>query len=108
VTGAASGLGLAMSEVLAEAGARTVLIDIDEAGLAAARARIGGCRPRSCGRMPGRAPPCAPPFDVIERHGRLDVAIANAGITAGPGYTTDAGQMGPSTTRNGTACSTSI
>ena len=42
VTGAASGLGLAMSEVLAEAGARVVLIDIDDAGLEAARARIGG------------------------------------------------------------------
>ena len=40
VTGAASGLGLAMAEALASAGATVVLLDIDAAGLAAACAAI--------------------------------------------------------------------
>lgn len=93
VTGAASGLGLAMSEVLAEAGARTVMIDIDEEALAAAQARIGDSAEIMQADAGSRAS-LREAFDAIQaRHGRLDVAIANAGITAGPGYTTDIGQM---------------
>lgn len=94
VTGAASGLGLAMSEVLAEAGARVVLIDIDEAGLEAAGARIGGSAEIVRADAGSRASLRTAFSNVVERHGRLDVCIANAGITAGPGYTTDAGQIG--------------
>jgi NAD(P)-dependent dehydrogenase (short-subunit alcohol dehydrogenase family) len=37
VTGAASGLGLATAEVLARAGARVVLLDVDARGLQAAK-----------------------------------------------------------------------
>ena len=37
VTGAASGLGLATAEVLARAGAKVVLLDIDAQGLEAAK-----------------------------------------------------------------------
>ena len=40
VTGAASGLGLAMAEVLAGAGATVVLLDVDAQGLEAARDSI--------------------------------------------------------------------
>lgn len=94
VTGAASGLGLAMSEVLAEAGARVVLIDIDEAGLEAAGARIGGSAEIVRADAGSRASLRTAFSNVVERHGRLDVCIANAGITAGPGYTIDAGQIG--------------
>jgi len=94
VTGAASGLGLAMSEVLAEAGARVVLIDIDDAGLEAAGARIGGSAEIVRADVGSRASLRTAFSNVVERHGRLDVCIANAGITAGPGYTTDAGQIG--------------
>ena len=45
VTGAASGLGLAMAEVMAENGARVVLLDIDAAGLerSTSRLRASGC-----------------------------------------------------------------
>ena len=94
VTGAASGLGLAMSEVLAEAGARVVLIDFDEAGLEAARARIGGSAETLRADAGSRASLRAAFGDVVERHGRLDVCVANAGITAGPGYTTETGHIG--------------
>src|SRR5215470_3570969 len=45
VTGAASGLGLAFAEVMAENGARVVLADVDVAGLERATARLtsAGC-----------------------------------------------------------------
>ena len=42
VTGGASGLGLATGEMLASAGARVALLDIDAARVAEAAARIGG------------------------------------------------------------------
>lgn len=96
VTGAASGLGLAMAEALAAAGATVALLDIDEPALAAAA--------RSIALAGGRAE--AVRLDVADRvavrqaiehladrHGRLDAVIANAGITAGPGYRTEAGQI---------------
>lgn len=96
VTGAASGLGKAAAEVLAEAGATVVLADIDESGLAAVAEAISAAG--------GRAEPL--PLDVsdrpairkavdevVARHGRLDVVIASAGITAGPSYRTEAGQI---------------
>ena len=91
VTGAASGLGLAMAEVLAEAGAHVVLVDTDCAAVADAAARIGGealvldvaDRPRLAAEVAALA----------GRHGRLDIAIANAGITAGPGHMTEEGQL---------------
>ena len=45
VTGAASGLGLAFAEVMAENGARVVLCDVDRAGLEreTGRLRAAGC-----------------------------------------------------------------
>ena len=83
VTGAASGLGLAFAEVMAENGARVVLADID----AAATRR----RPRGSQLALG----CAVEQAVVdirdsdalraaidattERHGRLDAVFANAG-----------------------------
>ena len=44
VTGAASGLGLAMAEVMAEGGARVTLADLDSEGLERAAARLPGSR----------------------------------------------------------------
>jgi NAD(P)-dependent dehydrogenase (short-subunit alcohol dehydrogenase family) len=89
VTGAASGLGLAFAEVMAENGAKVVLADIDADGLARAGARL-----RSAG--------CAVEEAVVdiadtgaleaaingaaERHGHLDAVFANAGVTSGPGF----------------------
>lgn len=97
VTGAASGLGKAAAEVLAEAGATVVLADIDESGLAAVAETISAAG--------GRAEPLTldvsdrPAIrqateDVAARYGRLDIVIASAGITAGPSYRTEAGQIG--------------
>lgn len=43
VTGGASGIGLAVAQVLAERGSHLVLLDLDEARLAAARERLVAC-----------------------------------------------------------------
>lgn len=83
VTGAARGLGAAMAEALASAGAHVVLNDIDEPALA-----------KRCGQLAGRGHSVASsPFDVTDAeavrtaiagiaqaHGRLDVLVNNAGV----------------------------
>ena len=84
ITGAGSGIGLAIARRLALNGAAVVLNDI-EAGLAeaaAARIRNDGGR---CVAFPGDAGDVAFIYRMVERavdeFGRLDLAIANAGLT---------------------------
>ena len=87
VTGAASGLGLAMAEGFAEHGAHVVMADMDAAGLAEAVQRLtlrnlsvegveldvrDGARVRET------------IADAARRLGHLDIVVANAGITGGP------------------------
>lgn len=89
VTGGASGLGLAVVEVLAEHGARVTMLDMDEARLETEVARL-----RSLGRsVRGRRldvtdrPALNAAFDeAAAEHGRLDIVFANAGIDPGPGF----------------------
>jgi len=84
VTGASRGLGLAMATAMAEAGALVILNGRDPKTLDAAAAKLTarGLRAETA------------PFDVsdfaagakaieriVARHGRLDVAVLNAGIT---------------------------
>ena len=89
VTGAASGLGLAFAEVMAENGARVMMTDIDEASLAQQARRLtdAGCE------VDSRVVDVADTESLqhaIEgasgRWGRLDSVFANAGISAGPGF----------------------
>ncbi len=83
VTGAARGLGAAMAEALAEAGAHVVLNDIDADALHEAQARLSAAG----------LSVTASPFDVTDHeaaaasisgieaaHGRLDILVNNAGI----------------------------
>ncbi len=96
VTGAASGLGLAYAEILAESGALVVMTDIDEAGLHKAAVRL-----TEAGRRVETAPlNVADPSrlrvvidETATRHGRLDAVFANAGISGGPGFDVPAGQI---------------
>lgn len=100
VTGAASGLGLAYAEALAEAGAAVTLSDIDEtkAFEEAGRLRAEGYEVR------------AETLDVADRqatnaavaahmaaYGGLDIAFANAGIDSGDGFWNPAGHRNPDT-----------
>lgn len=94
VTGAASGLGLAMAEVLADAGATVVLLDVDEQGLEAARESIAGGRVETAVLdVSDRAAVRGQIDRIVARHGRIDAVVANAGVTAGPGYRTEIGQI---------------
>jgi NAD(P)-dependent dehydrogenase (short-subunit alcohol dehydrogenase family) len=96
VTGAASGLGLAMAEVMAANGARVTMADVDGAVLGAEVVRL---------RAEGFAVE-AVVVDVADRDavhhavdgaashgGRLDIVFANAGISAGPGFKETVGQI---------------
>jgi NAD(P)-dependent dehydrogenase (short-subunit alcohol dehydrogenase family) len=96
VTGAASGLGLAIAEVLAAYGARVTLADRDAPGLERAVARL---------RQEGHAAEAAPVdvadlaaldrmiAEVTARNHKLDIVFANAGISAGPSYLSEEGRM---------------
>ncbi len=83
VTGAASGIGRASAEAMLAAGARVVLVDRDEQGLAALRDKHGDAAipliidlldPESCATLlPG----------ILEKAGQLDILHANAGTYIG-------------------------
>ena len=89
ITGAASGIGLAIAEVLAANQAKLALFDVDEESLEAASNRL----------MHAGARVFARPVDVrdrlalrqvfdaaVDHYGALDTVFANAGIGAGPGF----------------------
>lgn len=96
VTGAGSGLGRAMAEVLAAAGARVGLVDVSADRLEDVARRItadGG----SC--LPVTADVTAPESIVAavgrvkEHFGGLDIVCANAGISRGPGFPEHGGTL---------------
>lgn len=83
VTGAASGIGLASTEALLGAGARVVMVDRDEAAMAALRGRHGDAvmplrinllDPKDCATLVPRA---------LELAGQIDILHANAGAYVG-------------------------
>jgi NAD(P)-dependent dehydrogenase (short-subunit alcohol dehydrogenase family) len=95
VTGAASGLGLAMAEVLAECGARVTLADIDverlESVTASLAERGGAVRPLVVD-VSDEGSVQALIEDVVAAEEGLDVVFANAGIAAVPGFAVEGGQ----------------
>lgn len=91
VTGAASGIGLAYAEVLAEAGAKVTLTDIDGAGAEreAARLRAAGFEARAASADVRDLPQVAAAFDGhVAAFGGCDIAFANAGLDVGNGFWT--------------------
>jgi NAD(P)-dependent dehydrogenase (short-subunit alcohol dehydrogenase family) len=92
ITGAASGLGLAYAEVMAENGATVVLADINEPELKRHTARLAaaGCTVELALLDVSDSDALKSAIDgAAQRHGRLDVLFANAGISAGPGFLTN-------------------
>lgn len=83
VTGAASGIGLACAEALLAAGARVVLVDRDEAALAAVCSRHGdAAMPLVIDLLDAKACAAMVPR-ILERTGQLDIFHANAGSYVG-------------------------
>src|SRR5215467_14139386 len=84
VTGASRGLGLAMAEALAEAGAAVVLNGRDANTLKAAADRMrnrGLNAETSAFDVTDRSAADSAIRSVVTRHLRLDILIANAGVT---------------------------
>ncbi len=95
VTGAASGLGFAMAEVLAECGARVTLADIAEERLERSTQRLleRGCDARAFVVDVSDEDSVQALFDfVVAEQGGVDVVFANAGLAATPGFRVEGGQ----------------
>src|SRR5690606_16225656 len=98
VTGAASGIGLAYAECMAEAGAKVSLTDIDAEGAAREaqrlvdegfEARFGVCDVADLAQV-------AKAFDDhVAAYGGCDIAFANAGLDVGNGFWTPEGNRNP-------------
>jgi NAD(P)-dependent dehydrogenase (short-subunit alcohol dehydrogenase family) len=94
VTGGASGIGLAMAEVIAEHGCAVTIMDMNGAAVEREVARMQGL-----GWSVDGAVVDVTQFDKLEaaigevakKHGRLDVCFANAGMSGGAGMFTPEG-----------------
>jgi len=83
VTGAARGIGLAISTRLVREGARVALVDLDRAGVDAAAKPFGGQALALAAEVTKTDDVERAVRTVTERWGRLDIAVNNAGITGG-------------------------
>ncbi len=87
VTGAASGLGLAMAEAMVEAGARVTLTDVDETGLKREVERLSGLAGTAEGAYLDVGDHDAireTVARIVRDQGRIDVVFANAAGGGGP------------------------
>lgn len=83
ITGAASGIGQGTAELFAEHGAKLVLVDRDEAGLAQTSARVkrtGAASVTVCGDVSQSAIIQRVVAAALETFGQIDVVFNNAGI----------------------------
>jgi NAD(P)-dependent dehydrogenase (short-subunit alcohol dehydrogenase family) len=96
VTGAASGLGFAIAEVLADCGARVTLSDVDiellDSATASLAARGGSVRPYVAD-VTDEAQVQELFDDIVAAEDGVDVVFANAGIAAVPGFAVEGGQQ---------------
>lgn len=98
VTGAASGIGLAYAEAMAEAGAAVSLTDVDADGAEreASRLREMGYEVRAARLDVSNWDDVVAAFDAHDAaYGGLDICFANAGIDTGAGFWNPAGHRNP-------------
>ncbi|MFC7049304.1 SDR family NAD(P)-dependent oxidoreductase [Emcibacter nanhaiensis] len=98
VTGAASGLGLAYAEVMADMGAKVTLTDINPDTLQQQVDRLAarGCTVRGAVLDVTNREQMAQVFkEANDAYGSIDVVFANAGIDVGPGFLTVEDERNP-------------
>ena len=96
VTGAASGLGLAMAEVMAAGGAKVTMADLNPEMLAEAKGELEqtGAELRTAELDVSDRGQVDEVFDAaVAEWGGVDVVYANAGISLEPGFTNPAGGL---------------
>jgi NAD(P)-dependent dehydrogenase (short-subunit alcohol dehydrogenase family) len=96
VTGAASGIGFAICEVLAANGARVILIDVNPNSLDVATENLRSNGVECEAELLDVSLPemVMKTLDgIASRYGRLDCAFVNAGISGGPGCDKPDGQI---------------
>lgn len=85
ITGGGDGIGLALARTLHSRGAVVALVDVNESALAAAASSLGGQRVLTVtADVRDRPAMEAAVHEIIGRAGRLDVVVANAGVTPPP------------------------
>jgi NAD(P)-dependent dehydrogenase (short-subunit alcohol dehydrogenase family) len=96
VTGAASGLGRAMAEAMADSGARVTLADLDAERVAEVARELEERGGETRAAVLDVADPGQVEHlfnEVVEEQGGVDVAFANAGISLEPGVLDPAGGL---------------
>lgn len=86
VTGAASGIGRATAQQLADKGCHLALVDVDESGLEETRslvARNDRRRTTHIADVSDKARMQALPDEVAAAHGQVHILVNNAGVTVG-------------------------
>jgi NAD(P)-dependent dehydrogenase (short-subunit alcohol dehydrogenase family) len=81
VTGGGSGIGAACAALFSRRGAAVVVSDIDRAAVERVAGAIGGSTSAHVGDVADPQDCEAMVATVLDRHGRLDVAVNNAGIS---------------------------
>lgn len=84
VTGAGQGIGLALARQLYAEQASVVLVDVDGAAVDREAAQLGARALGIAADVRDRAGMAAAVAAVVERFGRLDIVVANAGVTPTP------------------------
>ncbi|WP_410875894.1 short-chain dehydrogenase/reductase [Nocardia sp. A7] len=84
ITGAGQGIGRELAEILYHRGAQVVVVDIDAAAARRAADELGLDTHSIGADVADRAQMSAAIQEVVRRFGRLDVVVANAGVTPVP------------------------
>ena len=84
ITGAAQGIGRALAQTLVGRGASVALVDVDADAVKAAATELGPTALALVADVRDRAAMRAATADTVDEFGRLDVVVANAGVTPIP------------------------